>query len=418
MRLLKTDSKPAPMSLIDHIKWFLFSPSATWLMSLLLLLAECILNVLVIWFVRYTEIDWGAYMSEVEGVVNGTYDYTQLRGATGPLVYPAGFVYVFLGFYYATQLGANIRRAQYMFVGVYALTLGAVHCIYIKTKMPPYLLLFLSCISYRIHSIFVLRLFNDPIAMLLLYISVICLLNNKKTVGCALFSLAFSIKMNIVLFAPGLGLLLLSSVGWFSTMQLVVLCGSIQVGLGLPFLMENPMGYLQRSFDLGRQFEYKWTVNWKCIPEELFLDRRLHLALLACTVAVWFIFILKWSRPFGGLVQLFRKTGGDAPVGSSLSVQSAVMVLFTSNFIGMVFSRSLHYQFYVWYFHTLPFLLWNTKLPEIVRIALLFAIEFSWNVYPATILSSCVLHVSHVIILIALIFTPTLTLVQEKLKAR
>lgn len=34
-----------------------------------------------------TEIDWGAYMDEVEGVVNGTYDYTLLKGDTGPLVY-------------------------------------------------------------------------------------------------------------------------------------------------------------------------------------------------------------------------------------------------------------------------------------------------------------------------------------------
>ena len=33
-----------------------------------------------------TEIDWGAYMEEVEGVINGTYDYTNLRGGTGPLV--------------------------------------------------------------------------------------------------------------------------------------------------------------------------------------------------------------------------------------------------------------------------------------------------------------------------------------------
>lgn len=33
-----------------------------------------------------TEIDWKAYMQEVEGVVNGTYDYTKLKGDTGPLV--------------------------------------------------------------------------------------------------------------------------------------------------------------------------------------------------------------------------------------------------------------------------------------------------------------------------------------------
>lgn len=33
-----------------------------------------------------TEIDWKAYMAQVEGVINGTYDYTQLQGDTGPLV--------------------------------------------------------------------------------------------------------------------------------------------------------------------------------------------------------------------------------------------------------------------------------------------------------------------------------------------
>ena len=33
-----------------------------------------------------TEIDWVAYMQEVEGVLNGTRDYSQLRGDTGPLV--------------------------------------------------------------------------------------------------------------------------------------------------------------------------------------------------------------------------------------------------------------------------------------------------------------------------------------------
>lgn len=39
-----------------------------------------------------TEIDWKAYMDEVEGVINGTYDYTQLKGDTGPLVYVSYFL--------------------------------------------------------------------------------------------------------------------------------------------------------------------------------------------------------------------------------------------------------------------------------------------------------------------------------------
>ena len=39
-----------------------------------------------------TEIDWEAYMQEVEGFLNGTYDYTKLEGATGPLVYVVAWV--------------------------------------------------------------------------------------------------------------------------------------------------------------------------------------------------------------------------------------------------------------------------------------------------------------------------------------
>ena len=51
-----------------------------------LFLLEIALNILIIQKTKYTEIDWIAYMQEVEGVVNGTYDYYQLKGDTGPLV--------------------------------------------------------------------------------------------------------------------------------------------------------------------------------------------------------------------------------------------------------------------------------------------------------------------------------------------
>lgn len=71
---------------IEWMKRLLFDPSKTWLVGLALLVAEIVVNMLVIWKIKYTEIDWEAYMEEVEGVINGTYDYTNLRGGTGPLV--------------------------------------------------------------------------------------------------------------------------------------------------------------------------------------------------------------------------------------------------------------------------------------------------------------------------------------------
>ena len=68
-------------------------------------------------------------------------------------------------------------------------------------------------------------------------------------------------------------------------------------------------------------------------------------------------------------------------------------VIFSSNLIGVVFARSLHYQFYSWYFHTLPYLLSRTGLPALVRVALLFAVEVCFNVYPSTWWSSALLQV-------------------------
>ena len=41
-------------------------------------------------FVSDTEIDWVAYMQEVKGFLNGNFNYMDLKGDTGPLVYPAG----------------------------------------------------------------------------------------------------------------------------------------------------------------------------------------------------------------------------------------------------------------------------------------------------------------------------------------
>ncbi|NXA93252.1 ALG3 mannosyltransferase, partial [Melanocharis versteri] len=370
-----------------------------------------------------TEIDWKAYMQEVEGFANGTLDYTQLQGDTGPLVYPAGFVYIFLGLYHATGRGSDIRLAQYLFAGLYLLNLLLVFRIYCRTnKVPPYVFFFMCCASYRIHSIFVLRLFNDPVAMAILFLAINLFLEERWSWGCLLFSLAVSVKMNILLFAPGLLFLLLQRFGLLGCIPKLCICALLQVVLGLPFLLVNPVGYLTRSFDLGRQFQFKWTVNWRFLPEEVFQNRVFHAALLLAHLAGLGLFALhRWHSSKENILTLLKDPAKRKPASPRLTVNNIlwqascvcplnasawiVFILFSSNFLGVCCSRSLHYQFYVWYFHTLPYLLWctpTTKLAHMPKVLLLGVIELCWNTYPSTVCSSLSLHVCHGLILLQL----------------
>ncbi|XP_038672834.1 dol-P-Man:Man(5)GlcNAc(2)-PP-Dol alpha-1,3-mannosyltransferase isoform X1 [Scyliorhinus canicula] len=388
-------------------RWLLFKPQYTLPVAACLWLAEICVNLWVIRKVPYTEIDWRAYMSEVEGVINGTYDYTQLKGDTGPLVYPAGFVYIFMVLYYITDHGANIHLGQYMFAIFYLITLLLVFRIYHQTKkVPPFVFFFMCCASYRIHSIFILRLFNDPIAMMILYMAVNLFLSNRWSLGCCFFSLAVSVKMNILLFAPGLLFLLISEFGLLRTIPKLCICAVLQVVLGLPFLIENPVGYVARAFDLGRQFLFKWTVNWRFLPEDIFLNRHFHLVLLVAHLSILILFaVYRWNKSEERMFSLLKAPEERKTQHQTVTADQIVFVLFTSNFIGICFSRSLHYQFYVWYFHTLPYLLWSMhvkKLAHLLKVLILGLIELSWNTYPSTVYSSISLHVCHMIILLSL----------------
>uniref|UniRef100_H2YCK2 dolichyl-P-Man:Man5GlcNAc2-PP-dolichol alpha-1,3-mannosyltransferase n=1 Tax=Ciona savignyi TaxID=51511 RepID=H2YCK2_CIOSA len=380
---------------------FLTNPQNTWLVGLLMWSVEVVLNLYVINRVKFTEIDWKAYMQEVEGFINGTHDYMQLKGDTGPLVYPAGFVYVYTALYYMTSHGTNVKLGQYIFFLIYLVNLYFVIQIYSKTKKcPPYVIIFMCCTSYRVHSIFVLRLFNDPIAMFGCFTS-LSISSWTKIIALYYSNLSFavSIKMNILLFSPGLLVLLLLENGILKTFLNLTVCAALQVILAIPFLLTNPFGYIVRSFDLSRQFFFVWTVNWRLIPEELFLDRRFHFALLLCHLAVLIAFALKrWS--FETIINMFKCILNGKTYHGVVNV--IALAMFTSNFIGICFSRSLHYQFYVWYYHTLPFLLWCTPFSSPARLLLFGLIEMCWNTYPSTFLSSLGLHICHICLLLGL----------------
>jgi hypothetical protein len=85
-------------------------------------------------------------------------------------VYPAGFVYIYASL--KTLTGGDIFLGQCAFVGVYVTHLAIVLGVYAQARcVPPWALLTL-CLSKRVHSIFVLRLFNDCFAMAFAYLAV------------------------------------------------------------------------------------------------------------------------------------------------------------------------------------------------------------------------------------------------------
>ncbi|XP_050531591.1 lethal(2)neighbour of Tid protein [Daktulosphaira vitifoliae] len=398
--------------ILEKIKLYLFDPSYTIYIKWVVLIIEFVLNLYIIQKVKYTEIDWKAYMQEVEGVVNnGTFDYNKLKGDTGPLVYPAGFVYTFTILYYLTEYGKNIRIAQYLYMLFYLINIYLVFKIHERSKkVPPFVMLLQCFSSYRIHSIYVLRLFNDPIAVILLYLSLYMFLKNKWTCGSIIYSLAVSIKMNILLYSPALLIAYITKFGTYGTIKHITYCALIQLILGLPFLLTNPINYIQGAFDLSRIFLYKWSVNWKFIPPNIFVSGYFHILLLMIHITVLLCFTSTWFKYLNSYAKMKQIEHDLKPqlkkkkisINMDISANLFLLPMFTANFIGIMFSRSLHYQFYVWYYHTLPFLLWSTPYGNKFRLIILGLIEICWNTYPATALSSALLHICHCMILYGL----------------
>ena len=52
------------------------------------------------------------------------------------------------------------------------------------------MLIFLSFTAYRVHSIFVLRMFNDPVAICIMYLSINLLLDHHWKLACVCYRLA------------------------------------------------------------------------------------------------------------------------------------------------------------------------------------------------------------------------------------
>ena len=232
----------------------------------------------------------------------------------------------------------------------------------------------------------------------------------------------------------------------------------LQLVLGAPFLLSHPASYLSRAFELSRVFMHQWSVNFQFLQPEQFESKRLAVLLLGAHLGLLLAFAhWRWCANTGGLphtmqvclqrlsqpagrqprkmagpgmvsrtpaqqdqlqpstavAEVMRQTSAETVLAQAhlrslerpAFAQDSLLVIFSGTFIGIVCSRTLHYQFYSWYFHMLPFLLWHGTLWLPARTGIFFCIESVWNVYPPTAESSGVLLVCHFVLLLSLWFS-------------
>jgi len=363
-------------------------------------------------------------MQHIAQYVSGERDYTKLDGSTGPLVYPAAHVYIYRGLYYLTNDGKDIFLAQQLFAILYIATLALVMACYweakvgcrrsqlpcaanrgfLRTKVPPYVFPLLI-LSKRLHSIFVLRCFNDCFAAFFLWLSIFLFQRRQWALGALVYSWGLGVKMSLLLALPAVGIILFLGRGFSGALRLASLMAQVQVAIGIPFLAHKPWAYLSRAFELSRQFMFKWTVNWRFVGEDTFLSRPFAVSLLVLHVAALTVFITtRWLKPARkSLAELaVPMLSFSSPFGEqeeriiSLAVTPGYVLttILSANVIGMLFARSLHYQFYAYLAWSTPFLLWKAGLHPVLQYGLWALQEWAWNVYPSTPVSSQVVVLS------------------------
>ena len=379
---------------------------------------ELVLGVIVILRREYTKLDWPAYMEEVNGwqtlCANGStdcLDYEKLKGDTGPLVYPAGFLYLFGALRWVVGCAADgpsslcgtgahaVRNAQWIFLALHLATFALVARVYAavarasRGALPPWLAL-LPMLSYRLLSIYLLRLFNDCWSSALLWGALALLADGRWALGTAVWSLAVSVKMNGLLWLPALGLLLLRNTGVIRTSLILAGAVALQALLAAPFLRAHAGSYFRKAFEFGREFTYQETVSWGFIDKMTFQSPWFSAGLLAAHVGALLVLAHRmWFSRDGGLAAvLYRiaRTEMSALCAGRPSLRgifadtpsTIVLALLSANFAGIVFSRTLHYQFYSWYAHSVPLLVWAARdvIPLPLGVAAFAVIECAFNV--------------------------------------
>jgi alpha-1,3-mannosyltransferase len=245
-----------------------------------------------------------------------------------------------------------------------------------------------------------LRCFNDCFATLFLWLTILFFQRREWTLGSAAYTWGLGTKMSLLLSLPAVGVILFLGRGFKGALSLALLMAEVQIAIGIPFFRGSVGGYFGRAFELSREFLFKWTVNWRFIGETTFLSKGFAISLLVLHAGVLSAFLRhRWLTPAAekslwAMVPFFLQ--GKPPftpveelaISRRVTPRYVLTTMLSANVIGLLFARSLHYQFYAYIAWATPFLLWQSGIHPVLVYVLWGTQEWAWNVYPSTPASS------------------------------
>lgn len=167
------------------------------------------------------------------------------------------------------------------------------------------------------------------------------------------------------------------------------------------------------SYNFDRVFLKVEQVNFQFMTEEFLHSDFFNKLLLFGHLFFLIVFLTcKWTSGFSNLNKMLEEVGLLSMLGlkpkrkQDFNDYRDLLIMFTSNLIGMIFSRGTHQQFYSWYSYTFPFLAdaacGNSAV--LTKLAIVLCLEVAWSVAkPRCPGQSYLLNFAHFFLLIGLL---------------
>lgn len=341
---------------------------------------ELIKTLLVLILSTYQDDDYYSYIEQAQTMRDTTLNYELISGRSGPVAYPAlssYLHYLFLNknitddgqYYYPPRVICSLAHLATMFFIVKIYQLAFKH----KPEMVNIALL--HSFSFIAVQAFSEKIFNDVYVVLFTVIAIYLFQKQQVFLACISVSLALGFKANAMIYFPAVLFLASKARGVWIGCIYVAMIFALQIVYAYPFLEEYGHEYLSRSYNFGRCYGHGHNFFWKFLHPVIIGTEAFNFTLLAIQLGLLLYFLFgRWisfkeSFRLMGVwpLKLFPKYAPQDPY-------YVAEVFFLCNFIGMVCARGVFFQYMLWFWFSLPFLLWSgpMKLSDFSVKQLLF----------------------------------------------